>query len=124
MAYKINISHKGKSLKLDIENEELIGVQIGSDIEGKKISESLNGYELTITGTSDKAGFPGIKNIKGPALKKVMMKKGIGMKDNRKGLILRKTVRGNEISSDTVQINLVVKKEGEKKFDSLIPAKE
>lgn len=120
----MNISHKGKSLKLDIENEELIGLQIGSDIEGKKISESLNGYELTITGTSDKAGFPGIKNVKGPALKKVMMKKGIGMRDNRKGLILRKTVRGNEISSDTVQINLVVKKEGEKKFDSLIPAKE
>jgi len=46
--------------------------------------------------------------------------KGEG-KINRKpnGLRLRKTVRGKEISPDTVQINAKVLKEGSKKFESL-----
>ncbi|MEA3248371.1 MAG: S6e family ribosomal protein, partial [Nanoarchaeota archaeon] len=35
-----------------------------------------------------------------------------------KGLRLRKTVRGKEISLDTVQINTKVLKEGSKKFDT------
>jgi hypothetical protein len=38
---------------------------------------------------------------------------------NPKGLRLRKTVRGKEISLDTVQINTKVIKEGAKKFDAL-----
>jgi ribosomal protein S6E (S10) len=46
------------------------------------------------------------------------------MKNTQEGLRLRKTVRGNEISADTVQINLSVKKEGSKKFESLLPVKE
>ena len=41
---------------------------------------------------------------------------------NPKGLRLRKTVRGNEISLDTVQINTKVLKEGKKKFDALFEA--
>jgi ribosomal protein S6E (S10) len=45
-------------------------------------------------------------------------------KINRKpgGLRLRKTVRGREISQDTVQINTKVLKEGKKKFEALFEA--
>jgi len=74
-------------------------------------------------------GFTGMININGPNLKKVLLGYGIGMhkkprgerKVNKKpnGLRLRKTVRGKEISLDTVQINTKVLKEGSKKFDSL-----
>ena len=53
MAFKINVSEKGKTIKLESENENLIGKKIGEQIPGKDISEELNGYELEITGTSD-----------------------------------------------------------------------
>ena len=36
---------------------------------------------------------------------------------------IKKSVRGNEISEKTVQVNTKVLKEGAKKFDELCPAK-
>lgn len=122
--YKINVSHKGKTIKFETDNEELVGVVIGDDINGNLISADLEGYELHVAGTSDKAGFPGMPDVKGQALKRVILTRGRGMRDNGEGLRLRKTVRGNEISADTVQINLSVKTEGSKKFESMIVAKE
>ncbi|VVB80498.1 30S ribosomal protein S6e [uncultured archaeon] len=124
MAYKINVSHKGKAVKFETDNEELLGVIIGSDIDGKLISADLEGYTLTVTGTSDIAGFPGLPDVKGPALRGVILSKGRGMQDNTEGIRKRKKVRGNEISAETVQINLKVKKEGTKKFEEMVPAKE
>lgn len=121
--YKINVSHNGKTIKFETDNEELIGITIDETIDGKLISADLEGYELLITGTSDKAGFPGMPDVKGQAIKRVILTRGRGMRDNTEGLRKRKTVRGNEISADTVQINLSVKKEGSKKFESMIPVK-
>jgi small subunit ribosomal protein S6e len=120
MAFKINISHKGKTIKFELESEELVGKTIGEEIEGNEINSDLEGYKLKITGTSDKAGFPGLVQIQGPGLKKVLLKKGKGMWDNREGIKLRKTVRGNTISIDSVQINLSVLKEGKKKFEEFL----
>ena len=127
--FKINVSHNGKTFKVETEDEKLVGKSIGDKIDGKKISEDLAGYEIEITGTSDKAGFTGVKTIEGPNLKKALLGYGHGMhkkpkgekKVNKKpkGLRLRKTVRGKEISLATVQINSKVLKEGPKKFDSL-----
>lgn len=129
MVFKINVSHKGKTFKAETENENLAGYSIGEKIDGKEFSEDLVGYELEITGTSDKAGFTGMADIDGPNLHRILLNYGKGMhkkpkgekKTNKKpkGLRLRKTVRGKEISSDTVQINTKVLKEGTKKFDSL-----
>ena len=39
-------------------------------------------------------------------------------------VIDKKTVRGREISLDTVQINTIVKKEGNKKFNELFKTEE
>ena len=129
MTFKINVAYKGKTFKAETENESLAGYSIGEKIDGKEISEDLAGYEVEITGTSDKAGFTGMANIDGPNLHRVLLNYGKGMhkkpkgekKTNKKpnGLRLRKTVRGKEISLDTVQINTKVLKEGTKKFDSL-----
>lgn len=121
--YKVNVGYKGKTIKFETDNEELIGVTINETIDGKLISADLEGYELEITGTSDKAGFPGLPDVKGQAIKRVILTRGRGMRDNGEGLRLRKTVRGNEISADTVQLNLKVIKEGAKKFDSMVPVK-
>lgn len=132
MVFKINVAHKGKTFKVESENEGLVGYSIGEKIDGKELSSDLEGYEIEITGTSDKSGFTGMININGPNLKKVLLGYGVGMhkkpkgdkKINKKpkGLRLRKTVRGKEISLDTVQINTKVIKEGAKKFSSLFDA--
>jgi len=132
MVFKINVSHNGKTFKAETENEELAGYSINDKIDGKEFSPDLEGYELLITGTSDKSGFMGRQEIDGPNIHRVLLGYGKGMhmkpkgetKINRKpkGLRLRKTVRGKEISSFTVQINTKVLKEGSKKFDSLFEA--
>lgn len=132
MVFKINISHKGKTFKVETENEGLVGLSINDKVNGKEFSDKLEGYELLITGTSDKSGFMGFPEIDGPNLHKVLLGYGKGMrkkpkgetKINRKpkGLRLRKTVRGKEISLFTVQINTKVLKEGKNKFESLFEA--
>ncbi len=131
MPFKINISHKGKTFKLETENESLIGRKIGEKLDGKELKTELEGYELEITGTSDKAGFPGMKEIEGSGLKRVLLTKGFGMKKKPrkegkkgktrmpKGLRLKKTVRGNTISKDTIQINTKVIKIGNKKLEEI-----
>jgi len=129
MVFKINVSHKGKTFKVETEDEKLVGHSIGDKIEGNLIDKDLEGYEIEITGTSDKAGFCGVPTIEGPNLKKALLGYGHGMRKKPKGekklnkkpkgLRLRKTVRGKEISPATVQINSKVLKEGTKKFDSL-----
>jgi small subunit ribosomal protein S6e len=121
MPFKINISEKGKTYKLEADIEALIGKKIGDKVEGKEIKQELEGYELEITGTSDKAGFPGKIDIEGSALKKVLLKKGWGIKDTRKGLRLKKTVRGNTISRDTIQINMKIIKQGNRKLEEIFP---
>jgi small subunit ribosomal protein S6e len=119
MAFKINVAHKGKTKKFENTSEDLVGTKIGDTIDGNLVSNDLEGYELLVTGTSDKAGFMGRTELIGTGLRKILLKRGKGMWDNRKGVRIRKTVRGNEISVDTVQINTKVVKEGKTKFDSL-----
>lgn len=117
--FKLNISHKGKTYKEETENEVLVGKKIGETIQGQDISSDLKGYELEITGTSDKAGFPGFKGLEGTGYHKRLLKKGPGMKNKRKGVRLRKSHRGEEISLKTTQINTKIIKEGNKKFNDL-----
>ncbi|MBM3234554.1 30S ribosomal protein S6e [Candidatus Pacearchaeota archaeon] len=130
--FKINISEKGKSWKLETDTEALVGRKIGEKISGSEISSELSDYELEITGTSDKAGFPGFKEIESSGLKRVLLVKGKGMWSKPKGLKkkkpkmpdglrLKKTVRGSIISRDVVQINLKVLKHGKKKLEEIFP---
>jgi small subunit ribosomal protein S6e len=132
MVFKLNVAKDGKTYKVDCENEELTNFSIGEKIDGSLISSDLAGFELEITGTSDKAGFCGLKTIQGPMLHKKLLSYETGMhkrpkregkkqRTNKspKGLRLRKTVRGREISLDTVQINTKVLKEGKTGFSSL-----
>ena len=136
MPFKINISDKGKTAKLETDTEFLEGKKIGDKMQGEEIKAELGGYELEITGTSDKAGFPGKASEEGIGLKRVLLTKGWGMKSRPrkegkrkkrrmpKGLRLRKTVRGNTISKDTIQINLKVIKSGSKKLEEVFPKPE
>jgi len=125
MVFKINISHKGRTFKVETDNESFIRMKIGDKINGDMISADFDGYELQISGTADIAGFPGIKGQVGPQLRKILLTKNeTGMRNSRHdGLRLKKSVRGEEISDKTSQINMIVAKEGKKKFDEICPAK-
>ncbi|MEK6875125.1 MAG: S6e family ribosomal protein [Nanoarchaeota archaeon] len=133
MAFKINIGTKtGKTYKLEAEAQGIIGKTIGEIIKGEEISPDLHGYEFEITGASDKAGFPSLKQVEGIALKRVLLTYGKGMhkrsrREGKKhrtaikpqGLRLRKTIRGKLISDAMMQINLKQTKEGHKKLEDV-----
>ena len=132
MPFKINISNKGKTFKLEADNEGLIGKKIGEKFDGKEIKPELAGYELEITGTSDIAGFPGFKEVEGTSLKRVLLSYGKGMHkkprrqgkkpvESPNGLRLKKSIRGNTISKDTIQININIIKPGSKKLGEIFP---
>ncbi len=120
MAFKINVSDKGKTYKTELESEDLVGKRIGDKLDGKDVLPALSGYELEITGTSDKAGFAGKKDVEGISLKRILLTKGSFLKRvPHKGFRRKKTVRGNQISNDIIQINTKVIKEGEKKLEEV-----
>ncbi|HLC32179.1 MAG TPA: S6e family ribosomal protein [Candidatus Nanoarchaeia archaeon] len=119
--FKLNISEKGKAWKFETEGEALAGKNVGESVNGEEIDSKFEGYEFMITGGSDSAGFPLSKEVEGIALKRVLLTKGWGMRDSRKGVRLRKTVRGKQITSTTSQINLSVVKVGSKKLTELFP---
>ena len=122
--FKINASHKGKTFKAETDNESFVNRKIGETFRGEDISADLKGYELEITGHSDIAGIPGFKKLEGAAYHRKLLKYGPGMKDRRKGIRLRKTLRGESISLKTSQINSKVLKEGDKKFNDLVKKEE
>ncbi len=128
--FKVNISDKsGKTYKLEVEGSALIDKELHDKINGTDVSSDLEGYELEITGASDKAGFTAMKHIEGAGRKKVLLGYGKGMHKKPKGdkkkntatggLRLRKSVRGKVISEDISQINMKVVKEGSKKLEEI-----
>ncbi len=135
MVFKVNIGEKtGKTYKLELEGEALVGKELHDKIDGKLISPDLEGYEFEISGTSDKSGFTSMKEVEGIGLKKMFLNYGKAFKTRPKhegkkkrsdttpkGLKLRKTVRGKVISEDITQVNLKIVKEGAKKLSEVFP---
>ena len=117
--FKIVVSEaNGKSYQLEVENAALIGKEIGDEINGSLIG--LDGYRLKITGGSDRCGFPMRHDIYDSIKMRVLLSKGPGYKPSDKGIRKRKSVRGNIISSDIVQINTKVIESGDKPISELI----
>lgn len=135
MPFKINIADKsGKTYKLELESEELIGKELHQTIKGNEILPALDGYEFEIAGASDTAGFAAHKKVEGVGLKKILLGYGKYMKKRPKhegkrkrtknrprGLRLRKTVRGKVLSAKTKQINLKITKAGAKSLAEVFP---
>jgi|Deesub1362A_J573_1020465.scaffolds.fasta_scaffold00223_34 small subunit ribosomal protein S6e len=109
-AYQITVS----GAKADT----LIGKRIGDEFSGDVVG--LSGYILKITGGTDKDGFPMRPDLPGPQRRRILVSGGIGYKPKKKGVRKRKTFRGNEISADIVQINVVVSKSGATPIDKLL----
>lgn len=125
MAFKLVISEGEKSHQVEVDaaqSKKLTGLKIGDEIDASLVG--LNGYKLKITGGSDKNGFPMKKDVDGPRRIKSLLSGGLGFEPKRDGQRRRKTVRGNTVSDDIVQINTIVTEKGSKSIDELLGAEE
>jgi hypothetical protein len=84
----------------------------------------LEGYEIEVTGGSDKDGFPMRPDVEGPGRKKIILTAPPGYHPEHRGKRKRKTVRGNTISLDISQVNIKVVKAGKKKLADIMGKKE
>lgn len=116
---QINIGTKdGEVFQVETEAENLVGKQIGDTFNGEILD--LNGYELEITGGSDKAGFPMRESIDGSERERVLIKDGAGVRPEERGVQKRKSVRGNTVSTEIEQLNAKVVEEGSESLEELL----
>ena len=124
--FKVNVSNPadGKSYQVNVSGHHansLVGKKIGDEIDGLFVS--LPGYKLQVTGGSDKDGFVMRRDLDGIQRKKVLISTSTGFQPKKAGLRRRKTVRGNTISLDVVQVNMRVTKAGSKPIDDMLAEK-
>ncbi len=123
MVFKVVVSDKESTYQVETEEDSnLIGLKIGDDFDGSFLG--LDGYNLKITGGSDKNGFAMRSDVPGPRRIRTLVSGGVGYKPQKAGERRRKTVRGNTISDDIVQVNTVVLSRGSKSLDDIFAADE
>ena len=106
--FKIIVSDPETGTSKIVELEEtraapLIGRKIGESVDGAVVD--LPAHKLRITGGSDRDGVPMRPNVHGGVRRKVVLSGGVGFNPQNKGERRRKTVRGNVITDEIVQIN-------------------
>ena len=114
-----------KSYQIEVDQSKAIGIigkKIGEEFNGDIIG--LSGYTLVVTGGTDKDGFPMHPDVEGPGKRRVLLSGPPGYYPKMKGQRKRKTVRGNIISEDIVQINCKIIKKGEKPIEEILGKKE
>jgi small subunit ribosomal protein S6e len=114
----INDVKAKKSYKKEIESDIFLNKKIGDKVSGDEFG--FKGYEFTITGGSDKQGFPMRSDIPGIGRKKPLVVSGVGVKNKVKGMKQRKTMHGNVIDELVSQINLKVEKYGKDTLPKLL----
>jgi len=109
--FKVIISdpETGKSRFVEIEGTQavpLVGRKLGEIIDGSVVK--MSGHKLEITGGSDKDGFPMRPNVHGGVRVRAILSEGVGFHPSQNGERQRKTIRGNVITEDIVQINMKI----------------
>lgn len=123
MAFKVVVSQNENTYQIEAEDiKPLNGLIIGDEFDGDIID--LPGYKLKITGGSDKNGFTMKSDVTGTRRVKSLLTGGVGYNPKQKGVKRRKTVRGNTIADDIVQINTIVVKAGSKSLADLLNTEE
>jgi len=123
MEAKIVVGTKaGKSYNIEVKDDlaaVFIGKRVGDTVSVTPLG--LKGYEVKITGGSDKQGFPVRKDLhKAGRGKALMSSRTIGYRPEKDGIRVRKTVVGDIIDENISQINTVVVKEGKDSIDKLL----
>ena len=111
----------GTTYSFEVDGQDanrFIGRSIGETVDGDAVD--LPGYEVEITGGSDRAGRPMHSEISGSGTTATLSTGGVGFDPNVEGERKRITVRGAEVSEDTRQINAKITARGEQSIDDLI----
>jgi len=117
----VNDIKNGKSYQIPVAGHHansLIGKKVGDEVDG--IFISLPGYKLQITGGSDKEGFPMRSDLPGVGRRRILLSESKGFKPIENGLRRKKSIRGNTVSQDIVQINMKVVKYSSKPIDQIV----
>ena len=109
--FKVIISDPENGTSKVVEIEEgraapLIGRRMGETLDGTVVD--MPAHKLQIRGGSDKDGVPMRGNVHGGVRRQVVLSGGAGFKPEKKGERKRKTVRGNIITDEIVQINMKI----------------
>lgn len=110
-----------KTYQMEISDDKarsLIGHKIGETVTGDPLG--LKGYEMLITGGSDKDGVPMRDDVHGEGRKKILLASGTGYRPTEKGVRRRKMIRGSTVTLEIVQLNTKVTKAGEKPLEQII----
>jgi len=83
-----------------------IGRRLGETLDGSAVD--LPAHTVQILGGSDKDGVPMIGNVHGGVRRRVVLSNGVGFSSKKHGERRRKTVRGNIITDEIVQINMKI----------------
>lgn len=118
----INDPKKGKSYQKVLPENPFANKKVKDNVKGDELG--LSGYELQITGGSDKSGCPIRFDMPGFGKKKALLSSGPCVRINVKGKRVRKTVVGNIINADIVQLNMKVVNYGSKPLEEIFPKKE
>jgi len=119
--FKVIVSDPDAGTSKIIELDEtraapFIGRKIGEAVDGAVVD--LPAHKLQITGGSDRDGVPMRANVHGGVRRNVVLSGGVGFKPQDKGERRRKTVRGNIITAEIVQINTKIIEKPKKPVES------
>ena len=114
----INDVKAKKSYKKEVESDIFMNKKIGEKVSGDEFG--FKGYEFTITGGSDKQGFPMRSDVPGIGRKRPLVVSGVGVKNKVKGMKQRKTMHGNTVDENVSQVNLKVEKYGKDTLPKLL----
>jgi len=109
--FKVIVSDPQNGTSKVVELEEaraapFIGRKTGETLDGAVVD--LPAHKVQLMGGSDKDGVPMRSNVHGGVRRAVVLSGGAGFKPTRKGARKRKTVRGNVITDEIVQINMKI----------------
>ena len=109
--FKIIVSDPEAGTSKVVELEEaravpFIGRRVGETVDGAVVD--LPAHKVQIMGGSDKDGVPMSGNVHGGVRRQVVLSGGAGFNPKKKGERRRKTVRGNIITDEIVQINMKI----------------
>ena len=109
--FKVIVSDPEAGTSKVVELEEaraapFIGRKTGETLDGAVVD--LPAHKVQLMGGSDKDGVPMRPNVHGGVRRAVVLSGGAGFNPTRKGARKRKTVRGNVITDEIVQINMKI----------------
>jgi small subunit ribosomal protein S6e len=109
--FKVIVSdpETGSSKVVELEEARatpMIGRRIGETIDGSIFD--LPGHKVQIRGGSDKDGFPMRPSVHGGVRRRIVLSGGVGFNPKDEGMRRRKTIRGNVITDEIVQVNVKI----------------